>query len=132
MPAQAPLNLAIADGTPERIRMLCERENAQAVDAWLKILLCDSTGLSMLGRKETKQNEAISSPDLFIKQSDRTFVVEIKGDEEIADPAVENQKKYEYAVSHFERLNTWLSKEKAPIRYQLTSYRREVTTDFFN
>src|SRR5207249_3727598 len=35
---KTPLNLAIADGTPERrfIRMLCERENAQAIDAWLK------------------------------------------------------------------------------------------------
>ena len=45
--------------------------------------------------------------------------MEIKGDEEISDPSVENQKKYEYAVSHFERLNAWLAKQKLPVRYQV-------------
>jgi type III restriction enzyme len=35
---KTPLNLAIADAMPERrfVRQLCECENAQAIDAWLK------------------------------------------------------------------------------------------------
>ena len=46
------------------------------------------------------------------------FVVEIKGDEEVADPSPENQKKYEYATDHFKRLNEWLKKEKIRVSYQ--------------
>ena len=46
------------------------------------------------------------------------FVVETKGDEEIADPSPENQKKYEYAIEHFDRLNEWLSAAGSPVRYQ--------------
>jgi type III restriction enzyme len=47
------------------------------------------------------------------------FVVEIKGDEEISDPSLENIKKYEYALAHFGRLTDWLEKEKIHVRYQL-------------
>lgn len=57
------------------------------------------------------------SPDLFIKQGDQVFVVEIKGDEEIADPAVENVKKHEFARQHFERLNEWLKGNGIASRY---------------
>ena len=118
---KTPLNLAIADGTPERkfIRMLCERENAHAIDAWLKNTPIRFYWIEYAWKKGNKAKRGDFSPDFFIKQRDRIFVVEIKGDEEIADPSVENQKKYEYAVSHFERLNAWLAKKRAPIRYQV-------------
>ena len=35
---KTPVNLVIADATPERrfVRTLCERDNAKVVDAWLK------------------------------------------------------------------------------------------------
>ena len=46
------------------------------------------------------------------------FVVEIKDDGEISDPSPENQKKYEYATEHFNRLNTWLAEEGLSVRYQ--------------
>jgi hypothetical protein len=58
------------------------------------------------------------SPDFFIKQGDRVFVVEIKGDEEISDPSSENVKKHEFAVEHFQRLNEWLQKDGSATRYQ--------------
>ena len=58
------------------------------------------------------------SPDFFIKQGDRIFVVEIKGDEEINDPWPENVKKYEFAAEHFQRLNEWLQHEERATRYQ--------------
>ena len=44
--------------------------------------------------------------------------MEIKGDEEIAEPAVENVKKHEFARQHFERLNEWLKGDGIVTRYQ--------------
>lgn len=44
----------------------------------------------MLGKKGNKAKRGDFSPDFFIKQGDRIFIVEIKGDEEISDPSVEN------------------------------------------
>jgi type III restriction enzyme len=58
------------------------------------------------------------SPDFFIKQGDTTFVVEIKGDEEIAEPAADNVKKHEYASEHFGQLNKWLERDGLATRYQ--------------
>ena len=43
--------------------------------------------------------------DLFIKKGNRILVIEIKGDEEISEPADENKSKYRYARQHFETLN---------------------------
>jgi len=45
-------------------------------------------------------------------------VVEIKGDEELAEPSEENIKKNEYALAHFARLNEHLAAEGSPVRYQ--------------
>ena len=68
-------------------------------------------------REHPKRGEF--SPDFFIKIGDRIFVVEVKDDGEIADPSVENQKKFEYATQHFQRMNEWLEREGSPVRYQL-------------
>jgi type III restriction enzyme len=46
------------------------------------------------------------------------FVVEIKDDDQIADPSPENVKKHEFASAHFTRLNDWLKKQKLTTRYQ--------------
>ena len=58
------------------------------------------------------------SPDFFIKKDDMIYVLEIKDDSEVADPSLENQKKFEYAQAHFERLNRWLSDAGIATRYQ--------------
>jgi type III restriction enzyme len=130
---KTPLNLAIADGKPERrfIRMLCERENAQAIDAWLKNTPMRFYWIEYAWKKGNKAKRGDFSPDFFIKQDDRILVVEIKGDEEISDPSVENQKKYEYAVSHFERLNTWLAREGLPTHYQFNFLSPRSYNGFF-
>jgi type III restriction enzyme len=59
------------------------------------------------------------SPDFFIRIGSDIFVVEIKGDEEINEPAPDNVKKYEYAREHFERVNTWLADIGEKVSYQL-------------
>lgn len=117
---KTPLNLVIADASPERkfIKRLCERENTQALDAWLKNTPQRFYTIGYAWKKREHPKRSDFSPDFFIKKGEMIFVVEIKGDEEIADPSPENQKKYEYAVEHFHRLNKWLEKENLTVRYQ--------------
>jgi type III restriction enzyme len=130
---KTPLNLAIADATPERklIRLLCERDNAQALDAWLKNTPQRFYWIEYAWKKGEHPKRGEFSPDFFLKQGAWIFVVEVKGDEEIADPSVENQKKYEYATEHFERLNEWLSAAGSPIRYQCTFLTPKDFNKFF-
>lgn len=117
---KTPLNLVIADATPERrfIRFLCERENAQAHDTWLKNTPQRFYAIEYAWKKGEHPKRGEFSPDFFIKKGEMVFVVEIKDDGEISDLSPENQKKYEYATEHFNRLNTWLAEEGLSVRYQ--------------
>ena len=117
---KSPVNLAIADATPERkfMRELTKRTNAQHLDAWLKNASMNFYALEYAWKKGEHPKRGEFSPDFFIKQGDRIFVVEIKDDGEIADPSPENVKKHEYARAHFDRLNTWIANAQLPVRYQ--------------
>jgi type III restriction enzyme len=61
----------------------------------------------------------------------KIFVVEIKGNEEIDDPAPENIKKFEYATEHFERLNSWLKDAGNPTRYRFNMVSPKSYNIFF-
>lgn len=117
---KTPCNLAIGDATPERrfMRQLCERENAMALDAWLKNVPQRYYAIEYAWKKGEHPKRGEFSPDFFIKKGDMIYVVEIKDESEIADPSPENQKKYEYAQAHFERLNQWLGDAGLTTRYQ--------------
>lgn len=118
---KSPMNLIIAEATPERkfIRELTDRKNTQHLDAWLKNAAMNFYSLEYAWRKGEHPKRGEFSPDFFIKQGERVFVVEIKDDGEIGDPSSENMKKHEFASAHFPRLNTWLEEnENLPVRYQ--------------
>ena|SRR5215472_5621499 len=127
---KTPANLVIADATPERkfIRELTNRENAATLDAWLKNTPIGFYSIEYAWKKGNKPKRGEFSPDFFIKQGNRIFVVEIKGDEEIGDPSPDNVKKHEYAMEHFKQLNRWLEKAKIPTRYQFNM----ISTKNFN
>ena len=57
--------------------------------------------------------------------------MEVKGDEEIADPSADNVKKHEYATAHFKRLNDWLGKAKITTRYQFNMISPKNFNAFF-
>jgi len=118
---KTPANVVIADATPERkfVRELTSRGNAVKIDAWLKNTPMGFYSVEYAWKKTTTPKRGEFSPDFFIKQGARIFVVEVKGDEEVNDPAPDNVKKHEYAANHFERLNDWLEREGVPTRYQL-------------
>jgi type III restriction enzyme len=117
---KTPANMAIADAGPERkfLRQLTGREVAGKLDAWLKNTPVGFYSLEYAWKKGNKPKRGEFSPDFFIKQGNWIFVPEIKGDEEISDPAPETVKKHEYAIEHFKRLNRWLQSEKIRTRYQ--------------
>jgi len=130
---KTPANLVIADATPERkfVRELTGRENALKVDAWLKSAPMGFYSVEYAWKKGNKPKRGEFSPDFFIKQGGHVFVVEVKGDEEISDPAADNVKKHEYATEHFKRLNDWLEKEKIPKRYQFNMISPKSYNVFF-
>lgn len=126
-------NLVIADGTPERrfIRLMASRENAQKFDAWLKNTPIGFYSIEYAWKKRNTPKRGEFSPDFFIKQGEQIFVIEVKGDEEIADPSGDNIKKHEYSMDHFERLNNWLEKAKIPTRYQFNMISPKSYNAFF-
>ena len=117
---KTPLNLAIADGGPERrfLGMLTERSNAQAVTAWLKNAAMNFYSVEFAWRKGEHTKRGEFSPDFIIKQGNVYSVVEIKDDGEVSDPSAENLKKHEFARAHFDRLNEWLISLNIDARYQ--------------
>lgn len=130
---KTPANLVIADATPERkfVRALTGHENALKVDAWLKNTPMGFYSVEYAWKKGNKPKRGEFSPDFFIKQGEWVFVVEVKGDEEISDPAADNVKKHEYATEHFKRLNDWLEKEKISTRYEFNMISPKSYNVFF-
>jgi type III restriction enzyme len=130
---KTPCNMAIADGTPERkfIRSLCERDNAQVVEAWLKNSPQRFYPIEYAWKKGEHPKRGDFSPDFFIRVGKTILVVEIKDDKEINDPSPENQKKFEYAYEHFEQLNKWLKEEGIDETYQLNFLTPKDFNKFF-
>lgn len=119
---KTPLNLVIADATPERrfVRELSSRVNAVEVDAWIKNSSTRFYVIDYSWKKGEHPKRGEFSPDFFILQGDLCWVVEIKSDDEVADPAPENVKKYQFAWEHFKTLNTRLAADSIPRRYRFT------------
>ncbi len=130
---KTPANLIIADATPERkfVREITGHENALKIDAWLKNTPMGFYSIEYAWKKGNKPKRGEFSPDFFIKQGERAYVVEVKGDEEISDPGADNVKKHEYAREHFKRLNDRLEKEKIPTRYQFNMISPKSYNVFF-
>ena len=130
---KTPANLVIVDAKPERtfVRELTNTDNAQKVDAWLKSTPVGFYWIEYAWKKGNTPKRGEFSPDFFIKQGGQIFVVEVKGDEEIAYPSADNIKKHEYATDHFKRLNQWLEKAKIPTRYQFNMIAPKSYNVFF-
>jgi type III restriction enzyme len=104
---KTPLNLVIADYKPERdfVRHLIKPENAAVIDSWVKSTDQDFYPIEYAWRKGEHPKRGFFNPDFFIKVDRHVLVIEIKGDEELAEPSDENKGKYKGAVQHFQTLN---------------------------
>ncbi len=104
---KTPLNIMLADHKPERdfVRQLIRPENAQVIDAWIKSTDQGFYPIEYAWRKGEHPKRGYFNPDFFVKKGNHILVIEIKGDEEIAEPSPENKGKYKYARQHFRTLN---------------------------
>ncbi|MDD2391570.1 MAG: DEAD/DEAH box helicase family protein [Bacilli bacterium] len=119
---KTPQSLVIADSTPEKdfIKKLVSNNNSDNVDKWIK---SNSTGFYSIEyswRKGEHPQRGSFNPDFFIVYKNRIIVIEIKGDEQINDPDVENIGKYKAAIEHFEIINRHLDLNKNDLRYKFT------------
>lgn len=130
---KTPLTFVIADATPERrfVRELVKRENALKIDGWIKNTATRFYAVEFAWKKGEHPKRGEFSPDFFIRQGDTCIVVEIKSDDEIADPSAENIKKYQFARAHFENLNERLEAEGHARRYHFTMLTPRGYNTFF-
>lgn len=119
---KTPLNLVIADSENERrfIKELIKPENAAAVTGWIKSTATRFYEIDYAWKKGAHPKRGKFSPDFFLRVGDFMLVVEIKGDEELAEPSEENRKKSEYAIEHFVRINEHLATQENSLRYKIT------------
>ncbi len=117
---KTPLNLVIADHEGERrfLRMLLEPVNLPYYDGWIKSTASRFYEIEYAWKKGEHPKRGRFNPDFFIKAGDIVLVIEMKGEEELAEPSEENRKKNEYAIAHFDRVNGHLGEEGIPIRYK--------------
>ncbi|NUM48822.1 MAG: hypothetical protein HUU38_29300 [Anaerolineales bacterium] len=104
---KTPLNVVLADHKPERefVRHLIKPENSKAIEAWIKSVDQKFYDIEYSWRKGEHPIRGYFNPDFFIKKGDDILVIEIKGDEEIQDPSLENKGKYRDGKKHFETVN---------------------------
>lgn len=129
---KTPLNLVIADSENERkfVRDLIQVDNARHYDKWIKSTAARFYEIDYAWKKGTHPKRGKFSPDFFIRKGDLVIVVEVKGDEELREPSQENVKKNEYAVAHFERVNSLLERDGSLVRYKFT-FLSEVSFNTF-
>jgi type III restriction enzyme len=117
---KTPQSIVIADSDPEKefIKRLVDFNNNKEIDKWVKSNSMGFYSIEYSWRKGEHAQRGNFSPDFFIKCSNIILVVEIKGDEQIRNPDLENVGKYEAALKHINVLNDYLQKEKQNYIYK--------------
>ena len=123
---KTPVATVITASKPERrfVEMLCKRENADLLTAWIKSRDRGFYEIEYTCRygsgdsKSRRYRHDKFNPDFFLKatKDNMTYflVIEIKDDN---DDCEENKAKYKYAVQHFAELNGRLERQGIPERY---------------
>jgi type III restriction enzyme len=130
---KTPLNGAIADSENERrfINHLLRPENLPHYEAWVKSTFIRFYEIDYAWKKGEHPKRGKFSPDFFIMAGNLIIVIEVKGDEDIAEPSDENIKKNEYALAHFARLNERLEANGSPVRYRFNFLTEKSFNKFF-
>jgi len=114
------LNAVVADHDNERrfIKELTNADNTKHITAWIKSTPIRFYEIDYFWKKGEHPKRGKFNPDFFIRTNKLVLVVEIKDDDEINEPSIENKKKNEYALTHFEKINAYLRKNKKGISYK--------------
>lgn len=102
------LSVALTSSEPERkfVRLLTQSENAAHITAWIKNTDTGFYGIEYSYSRGDFSKRAVFNPDFFIFLGNSDMlVIEVKGDEELADPSPDNRGKRKAAIEHFKNLN---------------------------
>ena len=131
---KTPVSIVFAEHSNERrfISQLKDAKNTPHIDAWVKSTSMNFYAIDYAWKKGEHPKRGKFNPDFFIKIGNDIVVVEIKDDTELKDPSMENVKKNEYAVAHFERVNRELNEQKQKITYHFHFLTPKDYPNFFN
>lgn len=130
---KTPLNAVIADSENERrfINRLIDPANVQFYDAWIKSTAVRFYEIDYAWKKGEHPKRGKFNPDFFIKVGNLILVIEVKDEEQLREPSPENKKKNEYAIAHFDLVNSYLMKAGSPIRYKFNFLTEGKFNTFF-
>lgn len=130
---KTPQSFVIADSDPEKefIRKLLDTHNNDILH-WIKSNSTGFYGIDYSWKKGEHTQRGRFNPDFFISYKNRIIVAEIKSDDQILNPDLENIGKYKAALNHFNYINKKLSDDKKNIRYKFTMITPKSFEIFFN
>ncbi|HCM1428235.1 TPA: DEAD/DEAH box helicase family protein [Vibrio parahaemolyticus] len=130
---KSPVNLMFTDSVNEKrfVLELTQQRNCKHIDSWLKSTSNSFYSIDYAWKKGTTPKRSKFNPDFFLKINNVINVIEIKDDEEVREPSIENVKKYQYAVQHFENLNSELNANDVDTIYHFHFLSPMDYPDFF-
>jgi type III restriction enzyme len=120
-------------GEPERVflREIVAEYNAKHIDCWIKSTSMGFYSIDYVLKKGKIPRDREFNPDIFIKMKNIIIVLEIKDNEEIKNPSLENIWKNEYALAYFARLNEKLKESNVNEEYQFHFIAESDVFEFF-
>ena len=125
-------SFVVADSDPEKDFIKKLIEHYSFIQHWVKSNTTGFYEFEYSWKKREHIQRGKFNPDFFIEVKDRMIVVEIKGDEQIANPDIENIGKYKAAIEHFKFVNAKLEKDNANVKYKFTMLTPKSFEIFFN
>lgn len=126
---KTPINIVFSSSKPERQFINQLIDNNELIDKWIK---SKDVGFYEIEYSLNK-NKRTFNPDFFMEKTihNMTYkiVVEVKEDNDLS---LENKKKNEAAIAHFDSINSILIEQNESIKYFFTFLSPNNFDDFFN
>lgn len=129
-----PQSAVVADSNPEKefLKILVDNSNP-AIKKWIKSVSSKFYEIDYTWRKGEHPKNGKFNPDIFLYLEGLIVVVEIKDDNQINDPDIENIGKHKAAVMHFDIINEHIKENNLNQNtYKFTMLTPKDFETFFN
>ena len=116
---RTPQNFVICDSDNEK-KFIKKIIKCSYIQKWIKSSSMDFYAFKYTYRKADHHIRDEFNPDFFLFIGKRLIIVEIKGDEQISNPEIENMGKYRSAINHFTLINNYFESNENEMRYKFT------------
>jgi predicted protein tyrosine phosphatase len=120
-PLPPPVTENLNDSEREFIREMAKPENLLHIDHWLRNPAIGCVAPGHAGKNGEARPRGEFAFDFLLKQGDAIYVVVVRSDKEMADPAPETVRKRDCALDRFQRINDLLEGAGIPTRYHYTA-----------